>query len=60
MQPRDHWSPRHSTLMRQRAVVLAILQRGVRDTPPALPDRRTTARRPLGGVTAAPDARGAA
>ena len=37
MEPRDQWSPRHSTLMRQRAVVLAILQRSVRDTPPARP-----------------------
>jgi hypothetical protein len=51
MQTRDHWSPRHSTLMRQRALVLAILQRGVHDTPPAKPDRITprhsTAPRPL-------------
>jgi hypothetical protein len=44
MEPRDQWSPRHSTLMRQRALVLAILQRGVRDTPPALPS--LPARRP--------------
>jgi hypothetical protein len=41
MQTRDHWSPRHSTLMRQRALVLAILQRGVHETPPAKPDRIT-------------------
>jgi hypothetical protein len=44
MEPRDQWSPRHSTLMRQRALVLAILQRGVRDTPPALPARRPSRR----------------
>ncbi|HEV7750313.1 MAG TPA: hypothetical protein VGO71_02170 [Baekduia sp.] len=31
--------------MRQRALVLAILQRGVHDTPPALPSRRTPGRR---------------
>lgn len=46
MEPRDQWSPRHSTLMRQRAVVLAILQRGVRDTPPARP-AAVTPRRPV-------------
>jgi hypothetical protein len=41
MDPRDQWSPRHSTLMRQRALVLAILERGVHDTPRALPTRPT-------------------
>jgi hypothetical protein len=45
MEPRDQWSPRHSTLMRQRAVVLAILQRSVRDTPPARPAPLTNRRR---------------
>jgi hypothetical protein len=45
MQTRDHWSPRHSTLMRQRALVLAILQRGVHETPAAKPDRITPRQR---------------
>jgi hypothetical protein len=31
--------------MRQRALVLAILQRGVHDTPPALPPRPARRRR---------------
>jgi hypothetical protein len=57
MEPRDQWSPRHSTLMRQRALVLAVLQRGVHDMPPALPARRTPRRR-LGRGT--PDANRAA
>jgi hypothetical protein len=45
MESRDQWSRRHSTLMRQRALVLTILQRGVLDTPPALPPRPTSRRR---------------
>jgi hypothetical protein len=40
--------------MRQRALVLAILQRGVHDTPPALPAPRNRRRRFGDG---APDAR---
>jgi hypothetical protein len=38
--------------MRQRALVLAILQRGVRDMPPALPSlpARRPSRRPGGGA----------
>jgi hypothetical protein len=43
--------------MRQRALVLAILQRGVRDTPPALPSRPPSRRRirdtPQRGISAA-------
>jgi hypothetical protein len=59
MEPRTQWSPRHSTLMRQRALVLALLQRGVYDMPPALPARRTPRRRfgdavPDGRRTASP------
>jgi len=44
--------------MRQRALVLAILQRAVRDTPPARPARLTPRRR-FGDRAphAAPDAR---
>jgi hypothetical protein len=49
MRPQEHWSARHSTLMRQRAIVLAILQRGVYDTPRAKsgprPIRRPAPRR---------------
>jgi hypothetical protein len=41
MHPREPWSARHSSIMRQRAIVLAILQRGVHDTPRVLPDRIT-------------------
>jgi hypothetical protein len=46
MHPREPWSARHSNIMRQRAIVLAILQRGVHETPRAHPDRITPLRRP--------------
>jgi hypothetical protein len=39
--------------MRQRALVLAVLQRGVHDMPAALPARRTPRRRLGGGAPGA-------
>jgi hypothetical protein len=35
------WSAGHAVTMRQRAVVLAILQRAVHDLPPARPENVT-------------------
>ncbi|WP_324340872.1 hypothetical protein [Baekduia sp.] len=47
MQPLNHmWSAGHAVTMRQRAILLALLQPAVDDAPPSRPEKTTPSNAP--------------